>query len=92
MKIKLYTNKFYGHELSEHALKYGRVDYAALSQAVNPIYHSSIMDKADDWELVSGSLIDDDGNPVEIMQTYIVGQGGQSFCKSLKSLYFGAMT
>lgn len=55
--MEIYTDYFYGHEVSDYGKKHGYVDYRTLAKAFDAVLNNDIMYKTNDigyWELVSG--------------------------------------
>ncbi len=58
--MKMYTNYFYGHEVSEYGKKHGYVDYKTLAAAFDAVLCNDIIGITagviGEWEQVSGGV------------------------------------
>lgn len=67
--------KFFGQQISEYGIRNHRVDFHALSQAFDCILNNNIINVGE-WYLYSGDEVDDEGNPYDIFQHYIISKDG----------------
>lgn len=81
-QIKLYNGKAYGHEVSPYGLEHEYLDYYTLSKIVgNRILNNDIIRVTgyENWEIVSGAEMDEDGEYKDIYQYYIISDNGYQF-------------
>ena len=73
----IYSNWFYGNEVSEYGKKCRRVDYYTLSKAFDSVLCNNIMCNRyiawEEWEQING---DEDNCSEEIYQYYIISESG----------------
>lgn len=70
--IEMYDNKVWGHEVSEHGLERGYLDYLTLSKMVGDCIHNDYV-RAEffgEWEIVAGEFDE------AISQDYIITENG----------------
>lgn len=67
--------KFFGHKVSEHGIKNHKVDYRTLSQVFDCVLNNNIV-AVGKWNLWCGNEIDEDGEPYEVFQHYIISKEG----------------
>ena len=78
--MKNYTHKssyFFGNKISEYGLKNGYIDYSALAKSFDAVLNNDIIKNTisiGEWEQVNG--FEDEENPAEIYQYYIISDSG----------------
>ena len=78
-QIKLYNGKAYGHDVSPYGLENEYLDYYTLSKIVgNRILNNDIIRVTgyENWEIVSGDEMYEDGEYRDIYQYYIISNNG----------------
>lgn len=90
-----YTHKsryFYGNKISDYGLQHGYVDYATLSKSFNAVlvnditklFYADINGEYSEAEIINGFDYDDEnGNPIEIYQYFIISDNGAEILKEL---------
>jgi len=78
-KIKLYGNKAWGVEVSEHGLQNGYLDYKALADIVGDcILNNTVRaETMEDWEIIAGEF-----NKM-VFQDYIISEYGYEVLEKL---------
>lgn len=80
---------FYGNEISEEGLERGYVDYQCLAKAFDAVSNDYILDVyRDDWKLVSGNEYDDDDEPKEFFQHFIVSNNAVEILKEADEVVY----
>lgn len=90
--MKLYTNYFYGNEISEYGQEHGYLDYATLAKAFDAVMNNDIINKTSDvgyWECVSGNEYDEETDTyADIFQTYIVSDKGAEILQEVGEIVY----
>ena len=75
-KFKTSDNTFYGNKISAYGIENHRVDYETLGNTGNKVLCTGIPDiDPSIWENIEhGSLWDEDGEPIEIYQYYLIDE------------------
>lgn len=74
----IWTSKYFcGHEISKYGLEHGYVDYRTLALAMNGmVLNNDIIPltegKLGYWAVYCGEIEDEDENPIEFYQHYII--------------------
>lgn len=70
--IEMYDNKVWGHEVSEHGLERGYLDYLTLSKMVGDCIHNDYVREElfGEWEIVTGDFDE------AVQQDYIISENG----------------
>ena len=81
-RVRLFDDKVYGYKVSDYGLANGYLDYYTLAEIVdNYVLNNSIFEYVgyENWELVSGVEVNEDGDLYDIYQYYIIGYHGYLF-------------
>lgn len=78
MEKSVYGKYFYGNEISEYGQEEGYVDYRTFAKAFNHVLCNRIIENTwdENWEIVNGEEVDEDGHYYEIFQYFIVDGWG----------------
>lgn len=85
-KILLYSNRCWGHEISEEAKKYKKLDYATLTAGVGDmILNNAIFNEYfEHFTLINGVDYDEETDEyVDIYQYYIIDEHGANILQEL---------
>ena len=81
-KFKMFCNTIFGYTPSDYGIKNDRLDFLTLSKIVgNKVMSNFIINCVRDWELENGDLYDEDGNPEEVYQWFIISDTGAEILK-----------
>mgnify|MGYP003299357246 CR=1 FL=1 len=90
--MKLYTNYFYGNEISEYGQEHGYLDYATLAKAFDAVLNNDIISKTAEigyWECVSGNDYDEESDTyAEIFQYFIVSDKGAEILQEVGEIVY----
>lgn len=67
--------KFCGNKISAYGVQNRRVDYRTLSQAFDSVLNNNIV-SVGQWDLYCGKETDEDGEPYEVYQYFIISKEG----------------
>lgn len=78
------TNYFFGNEVSAYGIEHGYVDYKTLARAfdsvlvndITKLFFAEVNGEDNEPELINGNEFDEDENPIEIYQYYIISDSG----------------
>lgn len=82
--IQLYNNTAYGVPVSRYGLDHGYLDYRALSKLLDGCIQNNRLREVtgfENWELIHGDYISEDGEYKEIFQEYIISDFGYIFLR-----------
>lgn len=81
----IHGDTFSGNKVSDYGLEHGYVDYRCLAKAFNAVLNNGIMEVTSSkecyWEIDNGSDIDEDGNVIDIYQSFIISSNGADILK-----------
>lgn len=85
-----HSEYFYGHKISDYGLEHGYVDYKTLASAFDAVLNNEIFGRA--WEIGYGweqeSGYDEDEEPAEVFQWYIVTDAGAEILKEFGEIVY----
>lgn len=71
---------FYGNKISDYGIENGYIDYRTLASAFEAILNNEVIERTIEygleWDIYNGDLYDEEDNPYEIYQYYIITDRG----------------
>lgn len=74
--------KFLGNQVSAYGLQNHRVDYKTLSLAFNHV-QNEVLINVGEWYLFCGDEVDENGEPIDVFQHYIIPRAGAEILSEL---------
>lgn len=77
------SDYFFGNEVSDYGKEYKRIDYGTLAKAFQHVLNNDIVSATgwDSWDIENGELWDENDDPIEIFQYFIIDDNGAEILK-----------